>query len=395
MIRQALVQSRPTRSLFASAAIALAVACGSGGTGATTGDQTGQPAPAPTTQQPSVVLATVESKVYERTLALPADLVAFQDVAIHARVAGFIETMAVDRGSVVRRGATLARIVAPELQAELREAEAEIQAAESALAAAQATFDGERSTFERMQEASRTPGVVAGNDVDVARQRVEVARARADGARRTVDARREAARALRELDAYLHVTAPFDGVVTERAAHVGSLVGPAAGPVVRMQQVNPLRLVAPVPEGQLGAAGVGQQVPFTVAAFPGESFTGRLARLARALDPATRTMAVEIDVDNASGRLAPGMFAEVRWTVRRQEPSLFVPRTAVVATTERIFVVRVSNGAAEWVDVKRGAAMDTLIEVVGDLSPGDQVAMRGTDELRPGSRVRAARPEGQ
>jgi RND family efflux transporter MFP subunit len=336
----------------------------------------------------------VESKVFERTLSLPADLAAFQDVAIHARVPGFIESMAVDRGSTVGRGATLARIVAPELQAQLRAADAEAQTAESALAESRATLGAEQSTFERLTQAAKTPGVVAGNDLEVARQKVEAARARVEASTKTVDARREAARSLREVEGYLHVTAPFDGVVTERAAHVGSLVGPAPGPIVRMQQVDPLRLVAPIPEGQLGAAKVGQSVEFTVASFPGETFTARLARMARALDPGTRTMAVELDVDNRVGRLAPGMFAEVRWPVRREGTSLFVPRSAVAATTERIFVVRVRDGVAEWVDVKRGAALDNLIEVSGELSPGDQVALRATDELRSGTKVRATRQAG-
>jgi multidrug efflux pump subunit AcrA (membrane-fusion protein) len=99
-------------------------------------------------------------------------------------------------------------------------------------------------------------------------------------------------------------------------------------------------------------------------------------------------MAAELDVNNAAGRLAPGMFAEVRWPARRTGESLFIPKTAVVATTERTFVIRIRDGAAEWVDVKRGAAMNDLIEVFGSLKAGDQVAVRGTDELRAGTRVR-------
>jgi RND family efflux transporter MFP subunit len=381
--------------MIACVATALAVACGSAPDGSRSDQSAAQPtAAAQPGDEPSIVVVPVESRVFERTLSLPADLTAFQDVAIHARVQGFIESMAVDRGSVVRRGATLARIVAPELQAQLRAAEAEAQTAASALAEAQASLDAQRSTFERLTQASKTPGVVAGNDLEVARQQVEAARAKVEASRETVEARRQAARALQEVEAYLHVTAPFDGLVTERAAHVGSLVGPAAGPIVRMQQVHPLRLVAPIPEGQLGAASVGQSVQFSVAAFPDETFTGRLARMAGALDPGTRTMAVEIDVENTAGRLAPGMFAEVRWLVRREKPSLFVPRSAVATTTERIFVVRITDGVAEWVDVKRGAAMAEMIEVSGSLSAGDQVAVRATDELRPGTRVRTSKATG-
>ncbi|HSQ21012.1 MAG TPA: hypothetical protein VLR92_11640 [Blastocatellia bacterium] len=98
-------------------------------------------------------------------------------------------------------------------------------------------------------------------------------------------------------------------------------------------------------------------------------------------------MPVELDVDNATRRLAPGMFAQVIWPSKRSQPSLFVPASAVATTTERCFVIRIREGAAEWVDVKRGAAMGNLIEVFGNLEAGDQVATRGSDELREGTHV--------
>jgi len=124
-----------------------------------------------------------------------------------------------------------------------------------------------------------------------------------------------------------------------------------------------------------------------VTAYPGETFSGKLQRIAHSLDAKTRTMPVELDVDNPANRLAPGMYAEVMWPNTRLQPSLFVPPTAIAVTTERTFVVRIRDGAAEWVDVKRGASMGDLVEVFGDLAEGDQVASRGTDELRNGARV--------
>ena len=336
----------------------------------------------------TVTVVPVVSRSFERTLALPGDLMAYQDVAIHARVQGFIQSISVDRGSAVRRGGLLARIEAPELKAHLNEAEAKVKGAEAQLLEAQAALASERSTLDRLKQASATPGVVAGNDIEVAEQKVEAAKARVEASARNVEAMRQAARSVREIEAYLQVTAPFDGVVTERWAHVGSLVGPGSAPIVRMQQVSPLRLVAAIPEAYVAGIGVGQPIEFTIAAFPGESFTGKLARLARALDPKTRTMAIELDVDNRDGRLAPGMFAEIRWPARRAGSSLFVPRSAVATTTERTFVVRVHDGVAEWVDVKRGGVMNDLVEIFGGLKPGDQVALRATDELRAGTRVR-------
>ena len=374
--------------MFVAVAASSAANCGS--TAATpTDDRQNQTASRPAEER-AVPVVPVIARSFERTVALPGDLTAFQDVAIHARVQGFIQSIAVDRGSTVGRGAMLARIDAPELKAQLSEAEAKVQTAEAQMLEAQAALTSERSTFDRLKQASSTPGVVAGNDVEVAQQKVEASKARVDASTRNVEAMRQAARAVREVEAYLQVTAPFDGVVTERLAHVGSLVGPGSGPIVRMQQVSPLRLVAAIPEAYIAGVSVGQPIEFTVATFPGETFMAKLARLARALDPKTRTMAIELDVNNASGRLAPGMFAEVQWPARRASPSLFVPKSAVATTTERTFVVRVRDGMAEWVDVKRGAAMGDLLEVFGKLNAGDQVAVRATDELRAGTRVRAA-----
>jgi multidrug efflux pump subunit AcrA (membrane-fusion protein) len=126
-------------------------------------------------------------------------------------------------------------------------------------------------------------------------------------------------------------------------------------------------------------------------AFPGETFSGVIQRSSRSLDAKTRTMPVELDVANSSSRLAPGMFPEVIWPTRRPWPSLFVPPTAIATTTERAFVVRIRDGAVEWVDVKRGASMNhqgvDLVEIFGDLEPGHQIAVRGTDKLRAGVKV--------
>ena len=169
--------------------------------------------------------------------------------------------------------------------------------------------------------------------------------------------------------------------------HPGSLVGPATAPLLRVQQVTTLRLVVAVPEDAVADSHQGQSVAFTVPAFPGQAFTGRVARTSHALDPKTRTMPVELDVSNPEGKLAPGMFANVAWSMRRTQPSLFVPPSAVATTTERTFVVRVRSGQVEWVDVKRGVADKDVVEVLGNLKAGDDVIVRGTDEIREGTSI--------
>jgi RND family efflux transporter MFP subunit len=200
------------------------------------------------------------------------------------------------------------------------------------------------------------------------------------------------------MEAYLRITAPFSGVITERNVHPGALVAPANGgactPMLRLVDQKRLRLIIPVPEAYTSEVKTDTQIPFSVAAYPNQPFSGKVARVARAVDVATRTMAIELDVDNSDNRLAPGTFCQVKWPVRRPQPSVFVPSASVASTTNRTFVVRVKNGKTEWVDVRTGLTSGTLVEVFGDLRPGDQVAGRGTDEIRPGTDVqtREAKP---
>jgi membrane fusion protein (multidrug efflux system) len=344
-----------------------------------------QPGAAPSAATVNVV--PVISQKLDRPIALPGDLLAFQDVEIRPRVPGFVEVISVDRGSIVKKGALLARMVAPELTAQRSEADAKVQAAEFQRLEAEAKLASDEATYQRLKAASASPGVVAGNDLEVAQKTVEADRARVAQWKQNEQAARDAARALHDMESYLQITAPFDGVITERNVHIGSLVAPSSEPMLRIQQVSKLRLVVAVPEDAVAGIQQGQTVTFTVPAYPGEMFTGKVARLGHALDIKTRTLPVELDVANPSGRLSPGMFAEVAWSMRRPQPSLFVPASAVAMTTERSFVVRIRDGKIEWVDVKRGVTMKQLVEVFGDLRAGDQVAVRGTDELREGTRV--------
>jgi RND family efflux transporter MFP subunit len=335
-------------------------------------------------------------RVVERSLdvplSLPGELTAFQSVAVFSRVSGFVKTVNVDRGSNVRAGDLLASLEAPELVAQRSEAQAKLQAAQAQLMAVRSKADADRSTFDKLKAASATPGVVAGNDVVVAEKAADASANQVLAAQQTVEAARQTLNAVRDMEGYLRVTAPFAGVVTERNVHPGALVGPASGegatPLLRLVDRRRLRLVVAVPEAYTAEVKPGTEITFTVAAYPGQSFSGRVARVAQAVDVTTRTMAIELDVINSDGRLAPGTFCQVRWPVRRSEPSLFVPSTSVATTTDRTFVIRVTNGKTEWVDVKTGLTSGSLVEVFGNLTAGDQVAGRATDELRPGIEVR-------
>jgi membrane fusion protein, multidrug efflux system len=359
------------------------------GSSASTANAQGPSAPAPTVEVTKVV-----SRKLAITVRLPGELQPYEVVAIYPKVTGFVDSISVDRGSHVKMGQLMARLVAPEIAAQRAEAQSKVQGAEAQRGEAEARLASDESTYQRLKAASVTPGVVAGNDLEVAQKAVEADRARLESVREGAQAARSALKSVSEIEGYLQVRAPFDGVVTERNVHPGALVGPASGsalgvPIVRVEKTSRLRLVVPVPEKYVAGMTEGTLVPFSVPAFPNQAFSGKVARIAHSVDVKTRTMPVELDVTNTDGRLASGMFPEVLWPVSRGQPTLFVPTSAVARTTEAIFVVRIRDGNAEWVNVQTGEPDGKLIEVFGDLHAGDAVAARGTDELRSGTQVTA------
>jgi RND family efflux transporter MFP subunit len=366
-------------------ACASCVACGPGANTSGTSADTAKAAP-------TVAVAKVQAQKLNITVHLPGELQPYEVVAIYPKVTGFVKWIGVDRGSRVKAGDLIARLEAPELVAQRAEAQAKLQSAEAQLAGAEARLAADESTYQKLKAASATPGVVAGNDLVVREKAAEASRSQTKASQQNVDAARQALKSITEIEAYLQVRAPFDGVVTERNIHPGALVGPAGGPaaaapMLRIETLSRLRLVVPVPENYAAGIPDGTKVSFTVPAFPGQPFEGAIARISHAVDAKTRTMPVELDVNNAAKRLEPGTFCEVVWPVNPPEPTLFVPSSAVATTLERIFVVRIRNGEAEWVAVKTGATAGDLTEVFGELKAGDDVVVRGTDELRPGTRV--------
>ena len=346
---------------------------------------------------PTIEVVTVVERPLDVTLSLPGELNPYQAVALYARVTGFVKTIRVDRGSRVRAGEEVAVLEAPELVAQKAEAQSKLQSAEAQLSAIRSKADANASTYEKLKAASATPGVVAGNDLVQAQKAVESDQGQIRAAQQNVEAARQALTSVSDTEAYLRITAPFAGIVTERNVHPGALVGPASGssgvtPIVRIVEHSRLRLVVPVPEAYTAGTNAGAAVSFSVAAYPAQVFSGTVARIAQSVDVSTRTMAVELDVRNADGRLAPGTFCQVRWPVHRTGPSLLVPSGSIASTTGRTFVIRVRGGRTEWIDVKTGLTSGALVEVFGDLTPGDEIAARGTDEVHAGVQVTVKHP---
>ena len=341
---------------------------------------------------PTVEVTRVISEKLQATVLLPAELVPYEQVEVYSKVTGFVKWIKVDRGSRVKKGELIAELDAPELVAQRAEADSKYQSAESQLAAAKARLAADEGTYQRLNAAARTAGVVAPNDLDIAEKAVESDQGNVSALEKTAQAAQESLRAVGQLESYLDITAPFDGEITTRFVHPGALVGPAGGPgavtpIVRVETITRGRLVVPVPEYDVAGVPEGAEVAFTVPAFPGKVFHAPIARISHSVDVKTRTMPIELDVRDPGAELVPGSFSEVEWPLRRTYPTLFVPASAVATNLERTFVVRIRNGMTEWVDVKPGATMQGRLEVFGDLRPGDMVAIRGTDELRPGTAV--------
>lgn len=334
-------------------------------------------------------LVPVIAKPVSRMVDLPAEVQPFLAVSLHAKVSGYVERILVDRGSAVKQGDLLVELSAPEMTTQIAEAESRVQTAVSDRVQAEAQLAGAQANWERLKKAAETPGAVAGNEVVQAEKLVDAAKAAMQAKAQAVQSAEAVVRMQKDRAAYLRITAPFEGVVTERRVHPGALVGPGAdSALLDLQQVSRLRIVVAVPEEYAGTIAHGTRVEFRVPAWPDRPFTGTIARSAHALDPKTRTLPIELDAQNPDGALAPGMYPSVKWPVRRTRPALFVPRTAVVTTTERTFVVRAKNGKAEWVNVVKGAADGDLVEISGALQPGDLVIKRATDEMRDGMALR-------
>src|SRR6267142_2347017 len=264
----------------------------------------------------TVEVVPVASQKLETVFTLPAQLIPFETVDIYPRVTGVLDMIRVDRGSRVRKGELIIRLSAPELVAQRAQAESAVRAAESRLTTAQAKLISDKGTYLHMVSAAKTPGVVAENDVMVASQTVSADQGQVHSGEDNVAAARDGLRRVAQLESYLNIYAPFDGIVTTRNLHPGALVGPASGqsgtmPIVQIVDNRHLRLVVPVPEAYVGEMQVGEQVAFTVPAYPGQTFHAPITRISHDVDLNTRTMPVELDVHSADGRLSPGSFSSV------------------------------------------------------------------------------------
>ncbi|MDR2216023.1 MAG: efflux RND transporter periplasmic adaptor subunit [Nevskiaceae bacterium] len=327
-----------------------------------------------------VVVVPVESAVLSTSVALPGQFLPFESADLYPKVQAFVESIAVDRGSHVRAGDVLVRLSAPEITAQQAQAAANYRAAS-------ATLVSDRATYERLASAAaKTPGIIADNDLEVARQLAAASAAAAEAAD-------EALRSAREMTGYLTIRAPFDGVITARNLHPGAIAGVSGAsglPILQLAKIDKLRLTVAVPASDIQGAAVGQTISFTTPSAPGKTFNAPITRMAQAVDPRTRTMMVEADVPG-SAELTAGSFASVNWPITRSYPTLRVPPGTIANDQQRQFVIVVEGDIAKWVDVTTGLNDKGLVEVFGELKAGDLIVEHGTDAIRDGTTVKAAR----
>ena len=326
---------------------------------------------------PAVETVPLQKGMLSTNLSIPGELIAFQQVDLYAKENSFVKKLYADVGTEVKAGQLLATMEAPELTS-LE------SAAQSRLKSQEAIYIASKANYDRLLETSKTPGTVSQNDLDQA-----MAKKNSDFAQ--WDAAKAQSREIADRKGYLEIRAPFNGVITTRNANPGAYVGPSGKgsefPLFTLQEQKKLRLVTYVPEAYTGYLDQQDKVNFTVNAFPNEKFSAQVKRLAGALDLKLRSQRIEMDVPNEKKRLLPGMVSSVIIPLSTKDSSFILPKSAVVSSQERVFVIRVVNGKAEWVDVKKGRENDGKVEVFGELSTGDAIVKTGSEEVREGSAV--------
>jgi RND family efflux transporter MFP subunit len=324
---------------------------------------------------PSVTVVSPGPGTAQGALVLPAEIRAFQEASIHARVTGYLKRWTEDIGNRVREGQLLAEIDTPELNQELARARAVRTEAESNLAFA-------RMSAARWQELVK--------NATVSQQETE--EKLNDVATRTaaLEAARAGVRRLEDLQSFQRVTAPFDGVVTVRRAEVGALVT-AAGQqeLFRVAQVNPLRVFVRVPQPVSGLISNGLAADLLVTGQEGRVFPASVARTAGAMDPSTRTLLTELAVDNSKGEILAGAYGQIRFHAAENRRALVLPANTLLFRQEgpQLGVVD-GSGKVELRNVVLGRDYGTTLEVTQGVSPSDRVILNPSDSLVAGAVVR-------
>jgi RND family efflux transporter MFP subunit len=357
---------------------------------------------------PYAAVAPVRRETIANSLSIAGQFLPYQNVELHAKVAGYIRNIYVDIGDHVHQGQVLAVLEIPELMAQVDEAKAavhhaeeEIQRAHSDVSRAEADNVALHANAVRLVNTDKArPGLIAQQELDDATAKDRASQAQVDAYKSALAAAQqqlEVAKANLQhyaaLSDYAKIIAPYNGVVTWRFSDTGALVQAGTSntsglPVVTVAEIDRLRLRVPVPESMAAKVRLGDPVDVHVQAT-GEHFTGKVARFTNALDPSTRTMQVEIEVPNPDYHLQPGMFADVTLQSGRQANVLTVPVNALQRGQDKTTVLVVdADNRVQRRDVQTGAQDSNNVEILSGLSEGDRVIIGNLTSYQPGQLVR-------
>lgn len=356
----------------------------------------------------TAAVARVERRTIANTLKIAGEFKPFQEVDVHAKVAGYVRTIYVDVGDHVKEGQTLAVLEIPELAAELagadaavRRSEEEIRRAEGDLARAESAHSAAHSGYVRLKQAAEArAGLVAQQEIDDSQAKdleseaqVASSHAALSSAQQQLQVAQANQRHFSALSNYARITAPFAAVITRRFADTGALIqaGTASNtqamPLVRLAQASRLRLVLPIPESLAAQIHLGNSVKVQVQALNRE-FEGKVSRFADSLDRQTRTMETEIDFDNRNGQLIPGMYAETQLSLSEKKDALTIPVEAVARNGDEATVLAVTpRNLVEERHVKLGLEDGPRVEVLSGVTENERVIIGSHAEFRNGQTV--------
>jgi membrane fusion protein, multidrug efflux system len=332
---------------------------------------------------PTVAVVYPQSEKPDEDLVLPGSLLAYEESPIYARTNGYLVRWYKDIGSRVTKGELLAKIDTPEVDQELNQARAgRLQIL--------AQMDLAKISADRWENLRKTDSVSA-QEADQYVSGYEQSKANLAAADANV-------RRLEQLEGFKDVYAPFSGVLTRRNVDPGALINAGAGAAGRelfdLARVDPLRVYTSVPQAYAPYIKVGAKTAVTLQEFPGQKFLGTVARTAEAIDPATRTLLTEVDVPNQDGRLLPGSFGEVHFAVGSGVNKVTIPVNAMLFRAEGPRVAVVGPGdKVQMRPINIGRDYGTTLEILGGVSPTDQVVINPADSLEDGQQVNVAQPE--
>lgn len=346
---------------------------------------------------PVVQVVRPKADAPDLVLVLPGQTTAFIDTPIYARTSGYLKRWNYDIGAQVRQGDLLAEIETPELDQQLRQARAQLAQVQAALAQAQANSELAKVTNGRSSALVRQ-GWTSQQQGDQDRLTYAGSVAAVNVAAANLQAQQAEVQRLERLASFERVTAPFDGTITARNTDVGALINAGAGgpttELFHMTSTRTLRIFVAVPEPYSPSMHPGATPTVTLQEYPGETFHGRLMRTDSAINPTSRTLLVEVDVDNPDAKLLPGAYAFVHFPLPGQSKSMTVPANALLFRREGLRVGVVRDGKASLTPITIGRDYGDRVEVLSGLAPGDQIIVNPSDSLVDGASVRVNAGEG-